>query len=316
LIFASRDDMKMIKEVVAKLDVVLAQVLLEAVIIEVNIGDSKDLGFSYLQRPQNSGNFTGVGAIRNPAFLNETDFASGTTNALGDGFSYFGRWGNDLDFTVRAIAKDDRAKILQRPRIQTSHAVEANLFVGESRPYPTASYYGGGAYGGYSSIQQVQIGVTLTVTPLINPDGLVVMDIHQTIESASGFVNIANVGDVPITSRKEAMAKVAVRDRDTIILGGLIENSSSKTGSGVPYLMNVPLIGTLFRSTGTKANRKELVVLIRPTVLPTPEVAALTATAEREQMPGVRRAEAEVKADEARRLKQALDEEKNGGLFK
>ena len=83
-----------------------------------------------------------------------------------------------MESSLRLVASgDSRARILQRPRIQTSHAVEANLFVGESRPYPTASYYGGGAYGGYSSIQQLQIGVTLSVTPLINPDGLVVMDI-------------------------------------------------------------------------------------------------------------------------------------------
>jgi len=104
---------------------------------------------------------------------------------------------------VTALATNSRARILQRPRIQTSHAVPASIFVGESRPYPTGSYYGGGAFGGYSSIEQLQIGVTLEVTPLINPDGLVVMDIHQKIDSFTGNVTIQNIGDVLITSEKD-----------------------------------------------------------------------------------------------------------------
>src|SRR6185369_6929787 len=209
-----------------------------------------------------------------------------------------------LDITLTAVATDSRARILQRPRIQTSHNEPANLFVGESRPYPSGSYYGGGSFGGYSSIQAVNIGVTLEVTPLINPDGLVVMDIHQTIESANGSVVIANVGEVPVTSRKEAAAKVSVRDHDTIILGGLIETSKTKTASGVPFLKDVPMLGYLFRSSTDSEVRNELIVLIRPTVLPTPEVAALTARAEKDKLPGVKRMEAEVNIEEANRLKQ------------
>ena len=308
LIFASREDMKMIKDIVAKLDVVLAQVLIEAVIIEVTLDNSKSLGFSYLEgQPHGIGNFSGQGALNNGTMLSRANFASGAgsnlTSALPGGFSYLGAWGNDLDVTVTALASDSRARILQRPRIQTSHAVPASLFVGQTRPYPTGSYYGGGAYGGYSSIQQMQVGVSLDVTPLINPDGLVVMDIHQKIDSVSGTVNIANVGDVPITSSKEAQAKVAVRDRETVILGGLIETTKSSSASGVPFLKDVPLLGFLFRSSSKDDARDELIVLIRPTVLPTPEVAAQAARAERNRMPEIKRAEAEDQQEEARRLK-------------
>jgi len=312
LIYASREDMKTIKEIVAKLDVVLAQVLIEAVIIEVTLNDSKNLGFSYLQgKPKGIGNyFQGIGAINNGNALSQGSFsaigaAATNVGSLPSGFSYLANLGNnDLDISVTAFASDSHAKILQRPRIQTSHNEPAQLFVGESRPYPSGSYYGGGAFGGYSSIQAVNIGVTLEVTPLINPDGLVVMDIHQTIESANGSVNIANVGDVPVTSRKEAAAKVSVRDHDTIILGGLIETSKTKSDSGVPFLKDVPMLGYLFRSTSDSEVRNELIVLIRPTVLPTPEVAALTARAEKDKMPGVRRTESEIQIEEANRLKQ------------
>jgi general secretion pathway protein D len=311
LIYASREDMRTIKDIIGKLDVVLAQVLIEAVIIEVTLNDSRDVGVSYAEKQAHGigSYFNGIGAINNGTALSLNNFISGTASnaasSLPGGLSYLGSFGGDLDVAVNLVASDSRARILQRPRIQTSHNEQAQLFVGESRPYPSASYYGGGAFGGYSSIQAVNIGVTLEVTPLINPDGLVVMDIHQTIESANGTVTIANVGDVPITSRKEAAAKVSVRDHDTIILGGLIETSKTRSGSGVPFLKDVPILGYLFRSTSDKEVRNELVVLIRPTVLPTPEVAALTARAEKDRMPGVRRFEGEVKSEEGRRLKKA-----------
>ena len=213
-------------------------------------------------------------------------------------------FGQDLDVTLTAVAADSRARILQRPRIQTSHNEPAHLFVGESRPYPTSSYYGGGAYGGYSSIQQLNIGVTLDVTPLINPDGLVVMDIQQQIDSFEGNVTIANVGDVPVTATKQASAKVSVRDHDTIILGGLIETDKNNNASGVPFLKDIPLLGYLFRTSHADETRNELIVLIRPTVLPTPEIAALAATAEKNKMPGVRGMEKEIRAEEMQRLKQ------------
>ena len=322
LIYASKDDMKIIKDIVSKLDVVLAQVLIEAVIIEISLDNSSSLGVSYLEgKPHSIGNsFIGQGAVNNGNVLSPGNFniISGATNAAGNlpsGFSYLASLGNnDLDVSVTAIASHSNARILQRPRIQTSHAVPATLFVGESRPYPQGSYYGGGAFGGYSTIQQLQIGVSLEVTPLINPDGLVVMDIHTKIESFEGNVTITGVGDVPVTSSKDATAKVAVRDRDTILLGGLIETSKTDNNSGVPFLKDVPLLGYLFRSSSKDNTRSELIVLIRPTVLPTPEVAALTARAEKDKLPEVRRLENEVQQEEnarSRKMQRDLGHDRN-----
>ena len=129
--------------------------------------------------------------------------------------------------------------------------------------------------------------------------------IHTKIDSVLSTVTIANVGDVPITGSKETSAKVSVRDHDTIILGGLIYNEKNKNSGGVPYLMNIPLLGVLFRSTHNDDTRSELVILIRPTVLPTPEIAALAATAEKNKMPGVRGMEKEIRDEDKQRLKQA-----------
>jgi general secretion pathway protein D len=284
-------------------------VLIEAAVIEVTLNNSMTLGVSWLQtQPHGGNNFLGQGAVNNNNILTPGSFnvISGATNAaanLPSGFSYLASLGNnDLDVSITALAANSKARILQRPRIQTSHAVPASIFVGESRPYPQGSYYGGGAFGGYSTIQQLQIGVSLQVTPLINPDGLVVMDIQTEIDSFTGNVTIQGVGDVPVTSSKNANAKVAVRDHDTIMLGGLIETDKNSQNSGVPFLKDVPLLGYLFRSSEHDEKRQELIVLLRPTVLPTPEVAALAARAERAKMPGVNSFEKEVQEEERTRF--------------
>lgn len=304
LIFASKGDFVMISNIIEKLDVVLAQVLIEALVLEVGLSDTLEYGLSYLQREKALGRGArGVGSILNtPPGPTVQNLSSLGTNVLQGGFSYFATWG-DFDLALRAAASDGRVSVLSRPRIQTSHAIEANLFVGETRPYPTSSQFGG-AFGSYSSIQQLQIGITLSVLPLINPDGLVVMDVRQKVQDIGESVNIANVGDVPSTIDREANTKVAVRDGETIVLGGLISSQGSKSKAGVPILKDIPILGALFRSTRSDNRRRELMVFIRPTVLPTPEAAAIAATAEKDKLPGISRAEWEVTQAERKRLEE------------
>ena len=308
LIFASKQDLAAIKDIVNKLDVVLAQVLIEAIIMEVSLDDSRNVGVSYLQHPKGNGYVTGVGGINNTPFLNDSNFGgAGGTNgvaSLASGFSYLAHFGNDFDATVTAIAQDSTINVLSRPRIQTSHAVQADLFIGDTVPYVTGSYFNGIGGGASSQYQQLQVGITLSVLPLINPEGLVVMDISQNIEQL-GTPTLIDGNLVPTTTKRSASAKVAVKDRETIILGGFISSTKSKSKSGVPFLKDIPLFGYLFRSTGDSNKRVELIVLMRPTVLPTPEAAALQATIEQDKLPGVKKAEAEYKADELRRLKKS-----------
>lgn len=314
LIFASRQDMEMIKDVVAKLDVVLAQVLIEAIIMEVSLDNAKDFGVSAAQNQKRFGSdASGVGGFNNgqPFFGTGTsnsfpgNFTSALPGGSGNSLSYWGQFGGDWNVAVQAMQSDSRINVLSRPRIQTSHGVEADLFVGQSVPYITGTTYGDFAgVGSRSQYDEKQIGITLKVKPLINPDGLVVMDIYQDIGQRGTDV-IIDGNPVPQVNERQASATVAVKDRDTIILGGFISNTKSKSKTGVPYLQDIPLLGNLFRSTSDSQTRVELVVLLRPTVLPTPESAAMVAKSDRKNLPGVRRAEAEFKADEAARIKQA-----------
>lgn len=323
LIFASKSDLSTISNIINQLDVVLAQVLIEAIVMEVSLGNSLDYGFSYVQtEPFTGKNLLGAaGGIANIPFLKPADFLNltsggGTNSSIPAGFSYAASFAN-FDATAKAFAGDSRVKILQRPRIQTSHAVEANLFVGQTRPYPTGTSYGG-IGGSYSSIQQLQIGVTLSVLPLINAEGLVVMDIRQKIQDVGEEVAIANVGNVPSTIDREANAKVAVRDGETIMLGGMIAANKNKTKSGVPILKDIPFLGALFRTTTDNDSRRELVVLIRPTVLQTPGDAANFAKEQRAKMPATSAAADEFEASEKKLVEEERKrvEKQNRKLYK
>lgn len=322
LVFATHQDMQMIKDVVKKLDVVLAQVLIEAVIMEVTLDNNRTIGISAAQQPQGKNNVF-LGGFNNgqsffPFLPSQQSGSNGfpgafTSTLTPNMFSYWGRFGNNLDVALQAAQNDSRVNVLSRPRIQTSHGVEADLFVGSTIPYVDSTT--AGAYGGtgvYNSYQQQQVGITLQVIPLINPDGLVVMQIFQeaSVQGPPSTAVTINGTPVPIINQRQAKATVAVKDRDTIILGGMISTSQTKTKSGVPYLKDIPLLGNLFRSNANTEERVELIVLIRPTVLPTPEAAAAVANVERLKLPGVRKAEADIHAEEAERLKQA-DEELN-----
>jgi general secretion pathway protein D len=331
LVFATAADMVRIKEVVAKLDVLLSQVLIESVIVEVTIGHTFSLGVSAVQNPttlnssvpiiggggMNNGQpfmhflqtLTTNGLTTNGLFSSISSTITGSAgtngsfgNNLPGGFSYFGSIGQTWDVALTAIAGDNSATVIQRPRIQTSQAKAASFFVGQTVPYVTGSYYGGGYNGGNSSqYSQLSVGVELDVTPFINPDGLVVMDIQQEIDDIAGYSTIDG-NPVPNTTKRTLSSEIAVRDRDTIILGGFVKSNKSTTRSGVPWLQDIPLLGNLFSKRDDSKDRDETIVLIRPTVLKTPELAATQAIKEQQRLPGIAHA---VTEDEADQRKQA-----------
>ena len=343
LIFATQADMERIKAVVAKLDVLLAQVLIESVIMDVGINHSWNLGVSAAQNPKTfQGNGTGTNIIQNiiggggmnngQAFYDFLTGSLGTNsggtsgatfgNSLPSGFSYFGNIGPNWEVALQAAAADSTVSVIQRPRIQTSQAKAAAFFVGQTVPYVTGSTYGS-AYGNSSSYSQLSVGVELDVTPFINPDGLVVMDINQEIDDLNGYTVIENVGNVPNTTKRTLSSEIAVRDRDTIILGGFVRSDKSKSKSGFPLLMDIPLLGNLFTSRSDSKDRSETIVLIRPTVLKTPEIAAAQAVKEERRLPGISAAAAadaeserqQVEAERRAELRRAKAQGHQGGHF-
>ena len=355
IVFANEEDMVKIDEIVGHVDNLLAQVLIEAIIVNVTLTDGMNTGMNaFMHSAAGPGDTRHIGGFMNggpstagaapappPADTgggnqggqgdaadagNVIAAAGSALNTLGagalaGGFSYISRYDNSLEFAISALASNSTAKVLQTPRVQTSHAVPATFFNGEQVPYQGSSGGGygggyggyGGGYGGYGGggyTQFLNVGITLDVTPYITPDDLVVMDIQQTISELDGFIDMgggqqgSSGQKAPQTTEREASSTISVRDGDTILLGGFIRDAKTDTESGVPFLKDIPLLGSLFKSQSATSKRSELLVLIRPTILKTPEDAALMVSQERMRLPGIREAEAEFKAaEDARRRK-------------
>ena len=312
LLIGTRRHLDKAKELIDKLDTIQPQVLIEAIIIDVALGDDKTFGVSLRENrtaanAREGGLRGALASALGPAAFTDTSISGATS-----GFNYWGFLGSNWEVAVNAIENDSRVTMHSRPRIQTSHAELAELFIGDTRPVVTGTITD--ISGGTSSQYQMQkFGITLEVRPFINEEGLVVMDLVQQIQDIVGSQTI-NGNSVPITTDRSANAKVAVRDGEMIVLGGFIKTKTTTYEDGVPVLRDVPLLGKLFESTRDVDERNELIVLMRPTVLKTPEAAAVKAMSEQSNLPGIDLAKEEEKrlTEKYRNLVEELRRKRGG----
>ena len=313
LLIGTRRHLDRAKSLIEKLDTVQPQVLIEAIIIDVALGDDKTFGVSLRENKQGLNDqgqlSSALASAMGPAGFTET-----SVSGAASGFNYWGFLGNNWEIAVNAIQNDSRVTMHSRPRIQTSHAELAELFIGDTRPVVTGTITD--ISGGTSSQYQMQkFGITLNVVPFINEEGLVVMELEQQIQDIVGSQTI-NGNAVPIVTDRSANAKVAVRDGEMIVLGGFIKTKTTTYEDGVPILRDIPLLGKLFEKTQDIDERNELIVLMRPTVLKTPEAAAIKAVSEQANLPGIDLAKDEEKRlqEKYRKLVEEIRMERNGGI--
>lgn len=333
IVYGNKKDIAKLREVLTKVDTLLPQVLVEAIIMEVNLSSGWNYGVSAAQRPAQFGdnaNNRGGGVVNNPGgaplgtgsdFLRQigrstggavgTNVVGGIPATSGSGLSYFAQIGQNWDIALSAIAADSRVNVIQRPRVITSHATPGSFFVGSEVPFVSGSFFGGGTFGNSQSITRQQVGVGLNVTPFITPDNLVVMQIDQTVDNLGANLDLGNGLSAPQTQTRSASSFVTVRDKDAVLLGGYITTSTDKQKSGVPLLKDIPYLGAAFSKRSQNNARTELMILIRPSILATPADAGEVADQERQRLPGVRVAEKEFENNEkaeARKAKRQLKE--------
>jgi general secretion pathway protein D len=255
LLYAVKQDLQSLKETIARLDEARGNILIEAVVLEVDLSGTNTVETLC---------FNGSGAELPSAGTNAQNGDSGA-------FAPLGGTEADLDSIITRMAGHKEVRILQRPRIQTADGVAASLFIGDSRCSARTSEneLGVAREKEHHRLNDL-LGVTLDVSPTITPDRQLSMSIGQTIEKYAGSTNIANVGAVPITSRYSLQTEVTVADRQTIVLAGQVEETQDKPSKGVPLLKNTPLIGGLFRNHPKKM-KIETLLAIRATILPQKE---------------------------------------------
>ncbi len=296
IILATPEDFKTIAETIKKIDIVPRQVVIEGLIAQVTLTDDLSLGVSWSLRSHikiTSWPFEGTVERRGGEIVNEKGARlSGEMGqnadtlakaGLGSGFTFVG---TDPTGTVRAfiqtLVTKSRAKLLATPHILVSDNREASIQVGSQVPLATQTAVtpitGETVTSTItSSVQYKDIGIILKVKPQVNESGLVSLELSQEISSLGEATIIAGQQYSSIT-KTEAKTNLVAQDGQTIIIGGLIREDTSKSRTGIPILSQIPVIGYLFGSTSERTQRNELIILLTPHVMKTLEEAKIVTT--------------------------------------
>ncbi|MGB5488111.1 MAG: type II secretion system secretin GspD [Lysobacterales bacterium] len=260
LIQATQNQYSSIQAAIERIDQEPLQVLIESQILDVELNEDLEFGVNWYL----TNNPGVIGSENFPSEYNDLQMGS-TTNFL---TSIIGPLGNGfIRATISALDSVTDVRSLGAPSLLVRNNATATITVGTQVPVQSASISTGGIGNTVSSAQYVSTGVTLTVTPRINPGGLVYMDVTQEVSRPGARdPDISASGNPPINN-KSVTSQVAVQSGQTIFLGGLISEQSSKGRTGVPYLNRIPGIGRLFGSQSTNTTRSETIVMITPTVI-------------------------------------------------
>ncbi len=267
LVRATSSDYRKIKPVIDKLDIYPKQVLIEVTIAEVKLDETNKLGieWSYLMKGMGGTNANGlIGIDSGLGLIN----GSGKT-LIGSGLSFLVSNSTRFKAIVRALADDNKVNILSAPQILASDGETAKIEVGEDVPTVTSSYRttdsGSTAQTTDTTIQYRKTGIILNVTPHINDNGMVRMEVNQEVSQLS-TKTIEGINS-PIFAQRVAESTLSVADGQTIVIGGLIQQTRSNGYSGVPWLSRIPGIRYLVGYEGKEFHSVELMFFITPHVI-------------------------------------------------
>ena len=294
IITADADEMAALESVIQRLDIRRAQVLVEAIIVEMEVIDGQDLGLQWLFANDSglygsniNANDTRASNIAGAILPSDDSDSSGTTTgdfdvgnlaaALAGTAGLSLGWGvvdDDLSMTVILNALEERtnANILSTPSLLTLDNQEAYITVGQQVPFITGSYTGTGTSDGasnpFQTIERENVGITLTVTPQVNEGDSVVLDIEQEVNSLTGATLLASAAAADlITNERKIQTKVLAQDGRVVVLGGLIKDDVQSTEQRVPILGDIPVLGRLFRNDAVSVTKTNLLIFIRPTII-------------------------------------------------
>ena len=300
IITAGPATMRNLETIIARLDIRRAQVLVEAIIVELEEIDNKELGVEWLFADNNAGfgsstngdgRLAGIGAAAlkrttsdtiqyerdsNGNILSQTTIPGesnliGLAGALATGVGQtlgIGKLredGTSFAVLLSALQQDTDANILSTPSLLTLDNSEASLSVGQNVPFLTGSFTNASADGAsnpFQTIQRENVGISLKVTPHINDGDSVVLEIEQEVSSLTGAV----ASDI-ITNERSINATVLAKDGEVIVLGGLKKEDVQESIRKVPLLGDIPLLGRLFRNSSTNVTKTNLFVFIRTTII-------------------------------------------------
>jgi len=272
-----------LRNLIARLDLRRAQVLVEAVVVELSDTAAQTLGIETI--------FLGDGEDRNPGFItrfpelqgpdllaiagsgNESGNAlldnTATNSLLGAsgliaGITRVNSGGDAFGAILNVVSQDINSNILSTPSVIAMDNEEANLVIGQEIPITTGESLGSSNTNPFRTTNRQEVGIKLSITPQINEGNSVILDIRQEVSGVAG--SIGSSVDL-ITNIRSIETKVLVDDNQVVVLGGLIDEDIQENISKVPFLGSIPLLGRLFTSTSETVVRRNLMVFIRPRIL-------------------------------------------------
>jgi len=269
IVTAPLDLMLKLKSVIAKLDIRRPQVLIEAIIAEVEADRASELGIELntggsiqlLTRFSTTLPLSGIGTDNNIAVSNPP-----TPDTVGQGLSAAFFSGNNLRILLRALEQDTRSNILSTPNIVTLDNEPAQIKVGQIISFSVGQIQnnptGGNPFNFYN---QQDVGLTLTINPQITPNGSIKLVIQQELSSV--LPGQVSAGSNPNLSERFIHTTVMAHNGDILVLGGLIQNEWQDNTTKVPFLGDLPLVGVLFRNTQKQLTKQNLMIFLRPTIL-------------------------------------------------
>ena len=285
IIYGTAQEFQNIKNILKELDAVPRQVLLDVLIFEVTTSNTEQLGVDYEIKsgdtpffgrtlPSRGSVLTGIlGLLGTPSATGTTTNASLFPGGMSGVFG-----GNTVRALVNALMSDSRVKILSAPSVLASDNRPARIQVGSQQPVATGSVATpitttgtgtGTSFATSSTIQYQNTGRIVTIIPQVNSQGLVNLQILAEVSAINqnATVQLGTSGSFPSFDIRQAETTAVVQDGDSLAIGGIIADNKNETRTGIPYLMDVPVLGRLFRNTVDTSIRTELIFLITPHVI-------------------------------------------------
>ena len=261
IVVSPPEDRAVVQAILEQMDEIPKQVMIETLVVEANLDKAHQLGIEFSGTQDNPfGGFHGTQTeSQSYGLRGNVAQPQGLRYTLGAG---------QYQVFLQAVQTDSRFNVLSTPRIFTTNNATAQINISQSLPYvtnQTVTTTGTILY----NYNFLSVGIVLTVTPRITSNGYVTMDVTQT---ANDFVSYTSF-NAPIVNQREAQTTVSVKDGETVVLGGIINNSVSRTVSKIPFLGDLPIVGNLFRSTSKTDNKTELLVFLTPHVVRDPTEA-------------------------------------------
>ena len=285
IISAQPDILKSLESVISQLDIRRAQVLVEALIVEISDKLARDIGVQFLfigdgdsspiatQRfgTPNPDLISTIGAETSEDSTTSSTMQTRAANSLlaldglAVGVARYKASGTSFATILNLIAQDADSNVLSTPSIMTMDNEEASIVVGQEIPITTGETLSGSNSNPFRSVTRQEIGVKLTVRPQINEGNAVKMYINQEVSSIFG--PLGEMSTDLITNKRNIKTTVLVEDGETIVLGGLIDDNVQESVKKVPFLGDIPLLGRLFKTTSISRTKRNLMVFLRPTIV-------------------------------------------------